>query len=192
MKHCDSIVVFHFSTSPNPFELETKNRPHQTPKNSHVNPSILYVSLLGWKFASRYLVRLLNTCEKLSDSAKKKLESRQQSAIAGSVMKGMEENGPISGSEEGNPPMSSDGKSSVRYSPLDQKGWNLKKWSPGKISSMACLALMNVFLQWEGIHRHGLGLGMIIFSSFSHLIWTGRHKAGKSHFHMFFPCRGGL
>eukprot|EP00434_Breviolum_minutum_P016294 symbB.v1.2.014358.t1/scaffold1049.1/size141829/5 len=30
-----------------------------------------------------YLVRLLNTCEKLSDSAKKKLESRQQSAIAG-------------------------------------------------------------------------------------------------------------
>ena len=31
----------------------------------------------------RYLVRLLNTCEKLTDSARKKLESRQQSAISG-------------------------------------------------------------------------------------------------------------
>ena len=31
----------------------------------------------------------------------------------------------------------------VKYLPFDQKGWNLKKWSPGKISSMASVALMN-------------------------------------------------
>jgi len=52
-------------------------------------------SFEGWEFASRYLVRLLNTCEKLSDSAKKKLESRQQSAIAGSIIKRMEGTDPF-------------------------------------------------------------------------------------------------
>ncbi|CAL1127183.1 unnamed protein product [Cladocopium goreaui] len=46
------------------------------------------LKVLGSKMSSQlllmeYLVRLLNTCEKLTDSARKKLESRQQSAIAG-------------------------------------------------------------------------------------------------------------
>ena len=43
------------------------------------HPAAFHVSVV------RYLVRLLNTCEKLTDSARKKLESRQQSAIAGGL-----------------------------------------------------------------------------------------------------------
>jgi len=57
----------------------------------------------------------------------------------------------------------------VKYSPFDQKGWNLKKWSPGKniIHGLFGLDEWCFFVQWEGIHPHGLGLEMMIFSTFS-------------------------
>ncbi|CAJ1343033.1 unnamed protein product [Effrenium voratum] len=81
-------------------EAEAPLEPPETPKVKKmmlpapasnlklVEEALQTLKVLGSKMSSQlllmeYLVRLLNTCHKLSDSARRKLESREQSAIAG-------------------------------------------------------------------------------------------------------------
>eukprot|EP00913_Durusdinium_trenchii_P034669 g32432.t1 len=94
MPLCDEPELEDKEPPPPEAELISAPEPEPVPKVAQegnlqmVEEALQTLKVLGTKMSSQlllmeYIVRLLNTCHQLSDGARRKLENRQQSAIAG-------------------------------------------------------------------------------------------------------------